>query len=102
MAATGSETSEHSVITKEEGGIKRGIGFPVLRPKFTLLNPELLYTLPPYQTACGITDIMMHTLDRYFNPVTDNELTDELAEALLRPGRDGRKKRRRDDDEDDE
>ena len=84
LAATGSETSEHSVITKEEGGIKRGIGFPVLRPKFTLLNPELLYTLPPYQTACGITDIMMHTLDRYFSKGGCNEMTDRIAEAVLR------------------
>ena len=84
LAATGSETSEHSVITKEEGGIKRGIGFPVLRPKFTLLNPELLYTLPPYQTACGITDIMMHTLDRYFSKGGCNEMTDRIAEGLLK------------------
>ena len=84
LAATGSETSEHSVITKEEGGIKRGIGFPVLRPKFTLLNPELLYTLPPYQTACGVTDIMMHTLDRYFSKGGCNEMTDRIAEAVLK------------------
>ena len=47
------------------------------------MNPELTFTLPPYQVACGITDIMMHTLDRYFNPL-DNELTDAIAEALLR------------------
>lgn len=64
LAATGSETSLSSVITKEEGLLKRGSSTPFNRPKFTLMNPELLYTLPPYQTACGITDIMMHTMEQ--------------------------------------
>ncbi|NLK74659.1 MAG: iron-containing alcohol dehydrogenase [Clostridiales bacterium] len=83
LAATGSETSSSSVITKEENGLKRGCNTELNRPKFTLMNPELLYTLPPYQTACGIVDIMMHTLDRYFSPGGINEITDRIAEALL-------------------
>lgn len=84
LAATGSETSLSSVITKEEGLLKRGSSTPFNRPKFTLMNPELLYTLPPYQTACGITDIMMHTMERYFSDGGINEMTDRIAEALLR------------------
>lgn len=84
LAATGSETSLSSVITKEEGLLKRGCNTPCNRPKFTLMNPELLYTLPPYQTACGIVDIMMHTMERYFSSGGINEMTDRIAEALLR------------------
>lgn len=83
LAATGSETSSSSVITNEENGLKRGYNSEFNRPVFTLMNPELLYTLPPYQTACGVTDIMMHTLDRYFSPGGINEMTDRIAEALL-------------------
>ena len=56
----------------------------LLRPKFAILDPELTYTLPPYQVSCGVVDIMMHTLDRYFTSVTGNLLTDEIAEGLLR------------------
>ncbi len=84
LAAAGSETSAHTVITKEEGLIKKGYGHELCRPKFTMMNPELLYTLPPYQTACGIVDIMMHTLDRYFSPGGCNEMTDRIAEQVLR------------------
>ena len=84
LAATGSETSSSSVITNEENGLKRGFNSELNRPRFALMNPELLYTLPPYQTACGIVDIMMHTLDRYFSPGGINEMTDRIAEALLR------------------
>lgn len=83
ISAAGSETSDSSVLTNKATGSKRGLGTPFNRPRFAIMNPELTYTLPPYQIACGITDIMMHTLDRYFNPL-ENELTDSIAEALLR------------------
>ncbi len=84
LAATGTETSPASVITDQELGLKRSLNHAILRPRFALMNPELLYTLPAYQTACGIVDIMMHTFERYFLPGGENELTDRLAEALLR------------------
>lgn len=83
ISAAGSETSSSSVLTNKATGSKRGLDTPCNRPRFAIMNPELTYTLPPYQVACGVTDIMMHTLDRYFNPI-DNELTDAIAEALLR------------------
>ena len=83
ISAAGSETSNSAVLTNEELPRKRGLSTDLNRPKFAILNPELTHTLPPYQIACGIVDIMMHTLDRYFQPV-DNALTDALAEALLR------------------
>ncbi|MBR1585897.1 MAG: iron-containing alcohol dehydrogenase, partial [Clostridia bacterium] len=66
IAATGSEMSDSSVITKEEGQVKRGYNSDLCRPKFAIMNPELTMTLPDYQTACGCTDIMMHTMERYF------------------------------------
>ena len=66
IAATGSEMSDSSVITKEEGLVKRGYSSDYCRPKFAIMNPELTMTLPDYQTACGCTDIMMHTMERYF------------------------------------
>ena len=84
IPAAGSESSDSAVLTNEETGEKRGLSSRYHRPRFAILNPELPATLPPYQVACGVVDIMMHTMDRYFNPVTDNEMTDELAEALLR------------------
>ena len=84
IAAAGSEMSDSSVITKDEGGIKRGIGSPYCRCKFSVLNPELTYTLPPYQTACGVTDILMHTMERYFVTEDTMEMTDSIAEGLLR------------------
>ena len=83
ISAAGSETSNSSVLTNTASGSKRGLSTDLNRPKFAIMNPELTYTLPVYQVACGIVDIMMHTLDRYFNP-NDNELTDSIAEALLR------------------
>lgn len=84
IAAAGSETSASSVLTNRETGSKRGLDNVAFNyPKFAIMNPELTFTLPVYQIACGVTDIMMHTLDRYFNPL-DNELTDAIAEALLR------------------
>ena len=84
IAATGSEMSDSSVITKEEGLIKRGYSSDHGRPRFAILDPELTMTLPDYQTACGCTDIMMHTMERYFTNGGNMELTDAMAEALLR------------------
>ena len=84
IAAAGSETSNSAVITNEETGKKAGINTDFNRPAFAVMNPELTYTLPPKQIACGISDIMMHTLDRYFTNETGNEFTDRAAEALLK------------------
>ena len=84
LAATGSEMSDSSVITKEEGLIKRGYSSDFCRPKFAIMNPELTKTLPDYQTACGCADIMMHTMERYFTNGGNMEITDSLAEGLLR------------------
>lgn len=83
IPAAGSEMSNSAVLTNEDLPRKRGLSTDLNRPKFAILNPELTLTLPPYQVACGVVDIMMHTLDRYFNPL-DNPLTDALAEGLLR------------------
>ena len=84
IAAAGSEMSNSSVITKEEGGLKRGYRNDICRPKFAILDPELTLTLPDYQTACGCTDILMHTMERYFTNGGNMELTDQLAEGLMR------------------
>jgi len=84
IAAAGSETSTSSVLTNKTIGVKRGVNTHFNRPKFAIMDPTLTYTLPPRHTACGVTDILMHTLDRYFAPDTDNAVTDELAEALMR------------------
>lgn len=84
ISAAGSETSDSAVLTNYETLSKRGLTSDFNRPKFAIMNPELTYTLPPYQVACGIVDIMMHTLDRYFTLTEGNELTDEIAESLLR------------------
>lgn len=83
IAAAGSEGSGNSVITKEEGMLKRGTGGDALRPVFSILNPELTQTLPPYQTACGAADIIAHVLERYFTNTKEVELTDRLCEAVL-------------------
>lgn len=83
IAAAGSEGSGDSVITKKEGMIKRGAGSDCIRPRFSILNPALTQTLPPYQTACGATDIMAHVCERYFTNTKDVETTDRLCEAVL-------------------
>ena len=83
IAAAGSEGSPNTVITKEEGMIKRGSGSDLLRPKFSILNPALTQTLPPYQTAAGATDIMAHLYERYLTNTKEVEVTDRLIEALL-------------------
>lgn len=83
IAAAGSEGSGDSVITKEDGMLKRGAGGDCIRPKFSILNPQLTCTLPAYQTACGATDIMAHIFERYFTNTKEVEVTDRLCEALL-------------------
>ena len=83
IAAAGSEGSPDSVITKEEGMFKRGASGDAIRPKFSILNPALTQTLPPYQSAAGITDIMAHLYERYLTNSTEVEVTDRLIEALL-------------------
>ena len=84
IAAAGSEMSDSAVLTNEANGQKKGINTPFNQPEFAIMNPALTCTLPPRQTACGVADIMMHTMDRYFSVQTDNALTDGIAEALLR------------------
>lgn len=84
LAATGSEMSDSSVITKEEGWVKRGYSSDYGRPKFAIMDPELTSTLPDYQTASGCTDIMMHTMERYFSNGGHMEVTDQVAEGVLR------------------
>ena len=88
IPAAGSEMSSSCVITKDEGAIKRGVNSDLCRCRFCIMNPERTYTLPPYQTAAGCTDIMMHTMERYFTKYEDMMLTDALSEALLRTVKD--------------
>lgn len=83
IAAAGSEGSGDSVITKEEGMLKRGASGEAIRPVFSILNPELTQTLPAFQTAAGATDIMAHVFERYFTNTKDVEITDRLCEAVL-------------------
>ncbi len=83
IAAAGSEGSGDSVITKEDGMLKRGTGSDLLRPRFSIMDPSLTQTLPAYQTACGATDIMAHVFERYFTNTKEVEITDRLCEAVL-------------------
>ena len=83
IAAAGSEGSGDSVITLEEGMLKRGASGEAIRPVFSILNPELTQTLPAYQTAAGATDIMAHVFERYFTNTKEVEITDRLCEAVL-------------------
>ncbi len=82
--ATGSEASNGCVISNKELGVKRAVGSPLIRPKFAILNPELTYTLPAFQTFCGIVDMMSHVMERYFSNTTKTDLTDRLCEAILK------------------
>ncbi len=84
IPAAGSESSQSSVITNVETGDKRPCDSDILRPKFAFMNPELTYSLPPYQTACGASDIMAHIMERYFTRAENVELTDRLCEATLK------------------
>ncbi len=83
IAAAGSEGSPDSVITKEDGMFKRGASGEAFRPKFSILNPALTQTLPAYQTACGITDIIAHLYERYLTNTKEVEVTDRMIEALI-------------------
>ena len=84
IAAAGSEMSSSMVLTIEDGMMKRSYGHDCARPKFAIMNPELTYSLPAYQTASGAADIMMHTMERYFTTTdTDTSLTDRIAEGLM-------------------
>lgn len=83
LAAAGSEASNSSVITHENGNMKRGTGSNLIRPVFSILNPELTTTLPPYQTSCGATDMFAHVLERYFTNTNDVEITDRICEAIM-------------------
>ena len=84
IPAAGSEMSEASVITNEDGDVKLGYSNNISRPKFAIMNPRRTFTLPPYQTAAGVTDMMLHTMERYFNTECDMTLTDAFAETLMR------------------
>ena len=84
IPAAGSEMSESSVITNEDDDVKLGYSNNLSRPRFAIMNPRRTFTLPPYQTAAGVTDMMMHTMERYFTRDDDMDLTTDLAEALLR------------------
>ena len=84
IPASGSESSVSCVITNEAGPWKRGANLECNRPVFSILNPELTYTLPPYQTACGVVDILAHIMERYFTKEPNVELTDELCEGAMR------------------
>ncbi|HBQ63909.1 MAG TPA: NADH-dependent alcohol dehydrogenase [Clostridiales bacterium] len=83
IAAAGSEASKSSVISNQELGLKRGLNCEIIRPVFAILDPELTYTLPAYQTACGVCDIMAHVMERYFTNETGVDLTDRLCESTL-------------------
>ncbi|MDR1569045.1 MAG: iron-containing alcohol dehydrogenase [Oscillospiraceae bacterium] len=84
IPAAGSEMSDSAVLTNTDSGVKKGLSTEFNRPRFAVLNPALASTLPKRQIACGVSDILMHTLDRYFTHTKGNPLTDEFAEALLR------------------
>ena len=84
IAAAGSEGSMNTVINNEETGFKKGAASEHLRPKFSIMNPELTCTLPPYQSAARATDIMIHICERYFSNTEEVEITDRLCEAVLK------------------
>lgn len=83
MSAAGSESSNSCVITQEATLTKRGLRSELNRPKFAIMNPELTMTLPPYQIACGATDILAHIMERYFTCETEVDLTDRLCEGAM-------------------
>ena len=84
ISAAGSETSNSAVLTNDEIGKKCGTNTDLNRPRFAIMNPELTYTLPPYQIACGTADIIMHTLERYMTHTDGNNFTDRVAEELIK------------------
>jgi alcohol dehydrogenase YqhD (iron-dependent ADH family) len=84
IPAAGSEASKSAVITNEDGWYKWGLNNDIYRPRFAVMNPELTFTLPPYQTACGAVDIMAHIMERYFTDTLHVDLTDRLCEGALK------------------
>ena len=84
IAAAGSEMSSSAVITNMELNMKRGFNSEFNRCKFAIMNPELTYSVSKYQTACGVVDIMAHTMERYFIPCEPTDLTDRIAESVLK------------------
>lgn len=84
IPAAGSESSSSLVVTNEEGQYKVGYGNNLLRPQFAILNPELTYTLPFYQTACGISDMLAHVMERYFTNELNVDVSDRMCEAVMR------------------
>jgi alcohol dehydrogenase YqhD (iron-dependent ADH family) len=84
LPATGTEGSDSAVVTLEDGMLKRGLSTDLNRPSFSILNPELTFTLPPYQTACGIVDMMAHILERYITNTRDVDITDRMGESVLK------------------
>ena len=82
--ATGSEASSGAVISNQKMHTKRAVGSDLIRPKFAILNPELTYTLPAFQTFCGVADMMSHVMERYFSNTKKTDLTDRLCEAILK------------------
>ncbi|MCL2069839.1 MAG: iron-containing alcohol dehydrogenase [Treponema sp.] len=84
IAAAGSETSWSSVITNDEGALKRFLDHPLIYPVFSILDPETTYTLPKYQLGCGIVDMFVHVTERYFTTVKNVELTDRICEAIMK------------------
>ncbi|MBN2558180.1 MAG: iron-containing alcohol dehydrogenase [Clostridia bacterium] len=84
LSAAGSEMSNGTVITNEDGWYKRAYGSDLCRPKFSILNPELTYTVSPYQTSCGAVDIIMHTMERYFTTEPPMDITDAAAHAVIK------------------
>lgn len=84
IPAAGSESSSGTVITNEDGWYKKSFGSNLLRPKFSVLNPVLTYTLPDYQTSAGVVDMMVHVFERYFTNEKNVELTDRLCEGVLK------------------
>ncbi len=84
LAAAGSEMSGGCVITNDETNNKRAVGHESCRPKFSILNPELTFTLPDFQTKCGIVDIMIHTLERYFTTVETMDITDKICISVIK------------------
>lgn len=84
IPAAGSESSTGTVITNDDGLLKRAVNSELIYPRFSILNPELAFTLPPFQVACGASDIMAHLMERYFTNVDHVEFTDRLLEATMK------------------
>ncbi|MEI7846173.1 MAG: iron-containing alcohol dehydrogenase [Chloroflexota bacterium] len=84
IPAAGSEASTGTVITNEVGWLKRAVNSPLLYPRFAILNPELAFSLPKFQVACGAADIMAHLMERYFTNVSHVAFTDRLLEATMK------------------